>query len=287
MARPQKSGLDYFPLDVDMDQDDKIALIEAQHGILGFAIVIKLLMKIYKSSYFYEWTEKEQLLFSNRVNVDINEVNVVINDCVKWGLFNSDLLETHKILTSKGIQRRYLEAVGRRQKVKMSEEYLLLDNETVNAYKNLVIVNINGVNADINPQSKVKKSKEKKSKVNNNNDDVVDNNSKNIFKTYESCGFGTISSFIKDELEDMVNNFTFEWTKEALEIATTNGVRNLKYVRSILNNWKAKGKDYKPKQYNKDEKVDSFNNYEQREYDFNELEKKLLGWQNEGSEEQT
>ena len=31
MARPQKNGLDYFPLDVDMDQDDKIALIEAQH----------------------------------------------------------------------------------------------------------------------------------------------------------------------------------------------------------------------------------------------------------------
>ena len=28
MARPQKNGLDYFPLDVDMDQDDKIALIE-------------------------------------------------------------------------------------------------------------------------------------------------------------------------------------------------------------------------------------------------------------------
>lgn len=179
-------------------------------------------------------------------------------------LFNSDLLEKHKILTSKGIQRRYLEAVGRRQKVKMNEEYLLLDNETVNA--------------DINLQSKVN---------NNNNDVVVDNNSKNIFKVYESCGFGTISSFIKDELEDMVNNFTFEWTKEALEIATTNGARNLKYVRSILNNWKSKGKDYKPKQYKKDEKVDSFNNYDHREYDFNELEKKLLGWQDDESEEQT
>lgn len=87
MARPQKNGLDYFPLDVDIDQDDKVALIEAQHGITGFAIVIKLLMKIYKNSYFYEWTEKEQLLFSKRVNVDINQVNVVINDCVKWGLF--------------------------------------------------------------------------------------------------------------------------------------------------------------------------------------------------------
>jgi len=40
MARPQKNGLDYFPLDVDMDQDDKIALIEAQHGVVGFAKTI-------------------------------------------------------------------------------------------------------------------------------------------------------------------------------------------------------------------------------------------------------
>ena len=79
MARPIKEGLEYFPLDCDIDQDDKITLIEAQHGLIGFGIAIKLLMKIYNNSYFYEWTEKEQLLFSKRVNVNINEVNVVIN----------------------------------------------------------------------------------------------------------------------------------------------------------------------------------------------------------------
>jgi len=34
MARPTKTGLDYFPLDVDMDNDDKIALIEANMDLL-------------------------------------------------------------------------------------------------------------------------------------------------------------------------------------------------------------------------------------------------------------
>ena len=108
MARPIKEGLEYFPLDCDIDQDDKITLIEAQHGLIGFGIAIKLLMKIYNNSYFYEWTEKEQLLFSKRVNVNINEVNVVINDLVKWGFFDKNLFETEKILTSSGIQKRYL-----------------------------------------------------------------------------------------------------------------------------------------------------------------------------------
>lgn len=168
MARPLKEGLEYFPLDCDIDQDDKITLIEAQHGLIGFGIAIKLLMKIYSNSYFYEWTEKEQLLFSKRVNVDTNTVNEVINDLVKWGFFNKSLYETEKILTSSGIQKRYLTASGRRQKVKILKSHLLLDTETINTCKNLIIVDINpipkAVNEDISTQSKVKESKVNKSK---------------------------------------------------------------------------------------------------------------------------
>jgi hypothetical protein len=166
MARPQKEGLDYFPLDVDIDQDDKVALIEAQHGVTGFAVVIKLLMKIYKNSYFYQWTEKEQLLFSRVVNVDINKINAIINDCLKWGLFSQKIYDAEQILTSKGIQLRYLEATSRRQVVKIPPNHLLICKSKVNDYKNLVIEhineNINEVNVNINPQSKVKESKEKK-----------------------------------------------------------------------------------------------------------------------------
>lgn len=168
MARPQKEGLDYFPLDVDIDQDDKVAIIEAQHGVAGFAIVIKLLMKIYKNNYYYHWTEKEQLLFSRGINVDINVVKEVVNDCIKWEMFNEKVYTNHRILTSKGIQLRYLEATTRRQEVKILKDYLLICKPKVNDYKNLVIDGVNDninptqdvVNDDINPQSKVKKSKE-------------------------------------------------------------------------------------------------------------------------------
>jgi len=107
MARPKKQGLDYFPLDVDTDQDDKIQLVEAVHGPVGFAIVIKLLMRIYKEGYYSKWTETEQLLFSRRVNADINVINACINDCVKWNLFDNQLFEKHGILTSIGIQKRF------------------------------------------------------------------------------------------------------------------------------------------------------------------------------------
>lgn len=135
----------------------------------------------------------------------------------------------------------------------------------------------NNSNKSENNPSKSEINDTKKSKVNKNKvkESKVDNN---IFFVYENCGFGTINNFTKEQLEVLVNDFSFEWTKEALEIATTNGARNLKYVQRVLENWRDKGKNYIPT-YSKDNvKVLKFNNFEPREYDYDKLEKRLLGW---------
>jgi hypothetical protein len=170
MARPQKAGLNYFPLDTDMDQDDKISLVEAKHGITGFGIIIKLFMKIYREGYCYKWGEREQLLFSKRVNVDINSINDVINDAIRWELFDNDTYEKHGILTSRGIQKRFVECARRRQKVEIDEKHLLLCQDIVNEYNNVVIVNINSINGDNGTQSKVNKSKVNKTKTPNDDE---------------------------------------------------------------------------------------------------------------------
>lgn len=193
MARPQKIGLSYFPLDVDVDQDDKIALIETQHGIIGFGVVIKLLMKIYSEGYFYDWTEKEQILFSKRVNVDIKQVNVIIDDCIKWEFFDSNLFKTFKVLTSRGIQKRYFEIVKRRQRVEVINELLLLDNADINSYTNIVNVDINKDNVNINPQRKEKEIKEKKTKE---LDTDILLQIKNLRQRYSDNDLKTIDSYI-------------------------------------------------------------------------------------------
>jgi DnaD/phage-associated family protein len=253
MARPQKDGLDYFPLDVDIDQDDKVQLIEAKFGITGFGIIIKLFMKIYKEGYFYEWSEKEQLLFSRRVNVDINQVNDVINECIKWGLFDKNLYEKYRILTSKGIQKRYMEAVSRRKQVVIVKEFFLLD---ASKYSNIVFVDINGVNVDINtvnddinPQSKVKKSKVQYSPPTPpQGDDGDDNDSETVIPdntseqpnpyTFYEENFGTISSFAAEKIEAMEKEIGPEMVVEAMKIAILNNVRRLNYVDSIIKDWR-------------------------------------------------
>lgn len=177
MARTAKTGLDYFPLDVDMDE--KIELVEARHGIVGFGIIIKLYQAIYKNGYYVSVDEERLLLFSKRINVDINRVIDVIEDAARWGIFSAEIHKKHKILTSCGIQKRYISATTRRNEIEFYEHLLLVRdvrtrckpgiNVNIKAINGDIIhdygkhdVNINPINTDTGTQSKVKESKEKK-----------------------------------------------------------------------------------------------------------------------------
>jgi hypothetical protein len=162
---PRKEGLDYFPIDIDMDGDDKVELIEAKHGIVGFGLIVKLLMRIYRNGYYYYWTEKEQLLFSKRVGLPVEKVIAIVGDAAEWEFFDKDMLEGYSILTSKGIQKRYLEASKRRQSVEINSNYLLLGEHCLNDYINVVIVDINPVNVNIEKQRREEKSTVKESRV--------------------------------------------------------------------------------------------------------------------------
>lgn len=159
VARPQKAGLDYFPLDVDID--DKVKLIDAKFGVAGFGILVKLWQIIYNNGYYIKWTEKELLLYKNRINADINLINEVISECLRWEIFNNNLYEKYSILTSNGIQKRYIEATKRRGELTLIAEYF---QASVPKTCKAVFVYINSKNVSNNPQSRVKKRKEKESK---------------------------------------------------------------------------------------------------------------------------
>jgi len=163
MARPIKEGLDYFAFDIDFFHDQKIEFVSAKYGIEGEIIAIKLLCKIYRNGYYLNWGDDECLLFSKKVgeNISFELVKNVIDELLKRDFFNQDLYKKFSILTSKGIQKRYFEAIKRRKDFTFYNEYCLLNG--VNVYNNLINVDINSQNVDINSQSKVKESKGKES----------------------------------------------------------------------------------------------------------------------------
>lgn len=162
MARPIKEGLDYFSLDCHMN--DAMKLIQAEFGLVGYAVVIKLWQKIYSDKgYYTKWGRDVALLFAQENGVGGNVVQEVVRICLQRGIFDQAMFKEHGILTSDGIQKRFAEGTARRTSVKIDRRYLLIvapenwvfvDNNSINADNN-------SINADNNPQSKVKESKVK------------------------------------------------------------------------------------------------------------------------------
>lgn len=160
-----KSGIDYFPLDVALDE--KVELIEAQFGLTGFAVLVKLFQKIYGGEgYYAEWTNEIALLFAKKIGSNGNAVSDIVDAAVKRGIFDKTLYDKYQILTSKGIQKRYFEAVSRRKNVEVKGAYLLVN--ATDFLKNVSILKENAdifhENADISQQSKVEESRVEKSR---------------------------------------------------------------------------------------------------------------------------
>ena len=172
MARKPKVGLNYFPH--NCDYDDELKYIIALHKELGYYVYFELLRRIYSGfGYYMHSSEKVLTLFSNEINVDINDLNVIINTALSEHLFNKSLHSKYEILTSKGVQERYFEAIKRRNSIDIINEYILID------YVNILgdNVNINLLNVDKSTQSKVKKSR-----VNNN---IVQNEFERFWNEYD------------------------------------------------------------------------------------------------------
>lgn len=158
-------GLPFFPLDCQLD--DKFELIEAEFGIKGFAVVVKLLQKIYGGEgYYCEWTKDVSLLFSKNINEGSELVSEIVRASIRRGIFSKELYDKYQILTSAGIQKRYLKAAGRRQSVTLKKEYLLVKVDQ--NYKNVDIssenVYISEENADISEQRREEDRREEKRK---------------------------------------------------------------------------------------------------------------------------
>lgn len=150
MARPTKSGLDYFPLDVDIFEDEKIEAIAGEFGIKGELAVIKLLCAVYKKGYFIVWNDLTKATLLKRLpGVSKELLDQIVARLVAWEFFNEDLFNSAKVLTSENIQATFFEATKRRKTPKPTKYIINVCN---NSQAELV-------NVDINTQSKVKESK--------------------------------------------------------------------------------------------------------------------------------
>ena len=162
MARPPKEGLDYFTLDCQFS--DSVKLIQAEFGLIGIGMLIRLWQKCYgEKGYYTKWNADVALVFSSECGVGVNVVNEVVSACLRRGIFDQEKYIRFGILTSEGIQNRYAEGTARRDAQKIIGDYLLISapKNWVYVDNNSVSVDNNSINVNNNTQSKVKYSKVK------------------------------------------------------------------------------------------------------------------------------
>ena len=154
--RTCKVGLDYFPFDIDFFDDEKVELISAKCGLKSETILIRLLCRIYRNGYYIDWDDDKSLLLLKKCgdSLSFDSLNTIINEALDRKFFDKSLYEKHGILTSCGIQKRFLEVTKRRKKVEMYQEYLRCD---INDYN----VTLIPLNASIGTQRKGKERKGK------------------------------------------------------------------------------------------------------------------------------
>lgn len=182
MARPTKPGLDYYPMDVGFLRDKKVKLLRSEFGPSSVLFVLYVLGKVYEGDgYFLAWDKDELLLAADELRESPTYISEVLQGCLSRSLFDERVFQMFGVLTSAGIQRRYLRGCEKRDVITMLDEYWLLNISSkkdvpAGIRAKLALVSVTGENNLVNspgnpdkspgnPQSKVKESKVKESRV--------------------------------------------------------------------------------------------------------------------------
>ncbi len=151
------------------------------------------------------------------------------------------------------------------------------------------------VKCEVNPSALYKLNKTKLNDINNSttpepvtsknevsHEDIIDKELSKLGQLYQKSGFD-VNGLTSDWLMDLKQRYGFEWVKNAILEAESQGVRSKAYVQKILGNWKTWGgmklssdlSDSSKPNFSKRKKTFTnkqtrFHNFEQRTDDYTE-----------------
>lgn len=256
-------GLDYFPLDVNFLNDLKTKKLVRSFGASAVAVALDVLTNIYKDNgYYAECDDDFIFLIADDLKLEEEYTKNVIKKMVEVDFFNKNLYENHKILTSIGIQKRYILASGRRVRSKINSVYDLINTQN----EEFMLTETEFLHAEtpendsfcIQKYTKEKKRKEKKrnkikedvteekNEIKNLADEptatTAQKNISEVFVFYENH-FGMTSDYIRQSIIKWCDDLNPALVKRALEIAVEENVLKFRYANAILVDWANKGID--------------------------------------------
>ena len=237
MARPIKQGIDYFPLDVDFLRDIKVRKIMRACGTSSIPVLIALLSNIYRDKgYYMEWNSEDAFLISDELGISEGVVAETVRKAVQVEFFNPYMFENHNVLTSKGIQKRYITAARLKTSVRYEQAFMLVNVSNVKKPVSNVENPISNVG---NAQRKVN---QRKDKVKENTPPALPVLPDGVRDEAQQL-LGSISPTAYQQLMEWRKSYGDDWICEALSIARIRDCRSLAYAGGILKRWKGSGYD--------------------------------------------
>ncbi len=129
MARPAESGCLYFPLDCDFYEDRKLRLLRARFGAKAEAVLVRIWCMIYGGEGWYLHLDQDEIaLLSESMGGGFSAgyIRDVISESCGRGIFDGAIFAKFCILTSAGIQKRYLGVKTKKKSIPIAQEYWVL-----------------------------------------------------------------------------------------------------------------------------------------------------------------
>lgn len=263
LARPKKDGLDYFPLDVDLFEDDKIKILKSRYGADGIILYLYLLCRIYRQGYYMRVNEDFEYIISEDLKMSPDKVKQVLTFLLSRSLFDSTLFQSDAVLTSAGIQKRFQLAVKERAKknpIKTGRYWLLKKEETEPFIKCTLFGDYSGKNESYSGKN-MNNSREqslKESKVKNNI--YIPFQSQELeqaFQTYLLVHSHNYGGMLPEQVRAL---------REELEKLSSDDKERIAIVKkATAGGWKS-FYPLKKRTNPKKEKKNGFNNFEGRDY---------------------
>ena len=305
MARPQKTGLNYFPLDVDFFSDNKIRILKARYGMDGIMVYIYLLCEIYKNGYYMQWNDDFKYILADELNLTDGFIEQVLTFLLERSLLNSTLFKSDTILTSPGIQKRYQLAVKERAKkrqIEIERFWLLKPEETesfikVNSFLNDSRNNdsFSRNNSNKSPEKSLKESKVNKSKANIKISSELETSPRSAVYSLQLID-GSIYPVSQAEVEKYRELYpAVDADQEFRKMIgwLDSHPKNRKTRRGIakfVNGWLSRAQDSARPEPRTEIKRNQFHNFDQRDTDYDaivmEQAKKLFGGETEDGGDQ-
>lgn len=273
-GRPRKTGLSYHSSDVDFYEDFKIIDLLDKYGPVGTTIYDVVIKMIYRKGYYLEIPMNQLALTVQKTigskwirNKDL--VLQVVQYCADIGLFDKDL-SLQSVLTSAGIQKRYSLATVRSKA--QIEKYRLIEKESDKPLLNAPSKDISATEKSISAteiKDCVSEMPLKESKGNSIYNITFPPDLENAFQMYLLVRQNNYGEILPEQIQALRDDLC--------QIATDEKERIAIVKKATAGGWKSFYKLKKePAKDKQKRKKKGFDNFQSRDYDMEDLERRLV-----------